>query len=257
MSWEQDKERIGKKIVGELYKYSMIKTWYKDKPEGWKLISGLWSPFYIQLRPLASYPKLLKQVGYAISSLIKEECSDVNRIIGIAATGIPIATAVSIIGDISSCYTRKLEGVKSPEDFNRFIKTYGEHSMIEGILADGDTIGFIDDLVTKFDSKAIALKQLEFEAKERGLKDVSCANIIVVLDREQGAEKIAKKNRINLHSLIPFASKGLPWLKDVFADQEYKVIIDYLYNPRKYQDPSMQKELLEIALQGQQKSFRR
>jgi len=251
MNWKRQKERIGKEIVQALYKHSMIKTWYKDKPEGWKLISGLWSPFYIQLRPLASYPKLLKQVGYAISSLIKEECSDVNRIIGIATTGIPIATAVSMIGDISSCYTRKLEGVKSPEDFNRFVKTYGEHSMIEGILDDDDTIGLIDDLVTKFGSKAIALKQLEFEVKERGLKDVSCADIIVVLDREQGAEEIAKKNRINLHSLIPFASKGLPWLKDVFADREYEVIVDYLRNSGKYQDPSMQKELLEIALQGQ------
>ena len=248
MSWQQDKKRIGKEIVQALYKYGMIKTWYRDKPEGWKLVSGLWSPFYIQLRPLSSYPKLLKQVGYAISSLIKEECSDVNRIIGIATTGIPIVTAVSVIGDISSGYTRKLEGVKSPEDFNRSVKTYGEHSMIEGILADGDTIGFVDDLVTKFNSKAVALRQLEFEVKERGLKDVSCSDIIVVLDREQGAEEIAKENGINLRSLIPFASKGLPWLKDVFAGEEYKVITDYLRNTEKYQNSRVQAELSEIAL---------
>ncbi len=248
MSWHDEKEDLGKEIIRALYDHGMIKTWFKDNPHGWTLVSGIWSPLYIQLRPLSSYPELLKNVGYALGSLLKEECKEVNRIIGVATSGIPIATAISIVANIPSCFTRKLEGVRSLEDFNRFVKTYGEHSMIEGILEDGDTVGLVDDLVTRFDSKMIALKQLEFELKVRGLTRVTCSDIIVLLDREQGAQALAKEYGIALHSLIPFRSKGVSWLKDVFADYEYEVIVDYLQDSEKYQDPHVKEELFDIAL---------
>jgi orotate phosphoribosyltransferase len=120
--------------------------------------------------------------------------------------------------------------------------------MIEGILEDGDTIGIVDDLVTKFDSKVLAIKQLEFELTVRGLKHVTCSDVIVVMDREQGAIEIAREYGMELHSLIPFMSKGVPWLKNILADQEYEVIVDYLHDSKKYQDPHVQAELSEIAM---------
>lgn len=247
MSWEEEKEDVGKEIIRALYKQGMIKTWFRDNPHGWTLVSDLWSPLYIQLRPLSSYPELLKKVGHALGRLINEECRDVNRIIGVATAGIPIATAISLEANIPSCFTRKLEGVRSLDDFNRFVKEYGEHSMVEGILKAGDTVGIVDDLVTKFDSKVLALKQLEFELKMRELQDVTCSDVIVVLDREQGAKEIAKEYGMDLHCLIPFMSKGIAWLKDVFADREYEVIVDYLHDAEKYQDPRVQAELSELA----------
>jgi uridine monophosphate synthetase len=247
MSWQEEKEKLGNEIMLDLYKKGMIKTWFRDNPQGWTLVSGLWSPFYIQLRPLSSYPELLKKVGYALGNLIKKECEDVNRIIGVATAGIPIATAISLLENIPSCFTRKLEGVRSLGDFNSFVKEYGEHSMIEGILDNGDTIGIVDDLVTKFDSKLLAIEQLELEIKVRRLENVTCSDVIVLLDREQGAKEIAKDYGLNLHWLIPFMSKGLKWLEEVFADQEYEVIVDYLQDNEKYQDPSLQEDLSNIA----------
>lgn len=248
MSWQEEKENVGKELIRALYKQGMIKTWFRDNPQGWTLFSGMWSPLYIQLRPLSSYPELLKKVGYALGSLIKEECNAVNRIIGVATAGISIATAISLAANIPSCFTRKLEGVRSLEDFNRFVKEYGEHSMIEGIIEEGDTVGIVDDLVTKFDSKVFAITQLEFELEVRGLKHVTCSDVIVVLDREQGAEELAKEYGIKLHCLIPFMTKGMAWLKDILADQEYEVIVDYLHGTEKYQDPRVQAELSEIAM---------
>jgi uridine monophosphate synthetase len=248
MSWQEEKENVGKEIVRALYKHGMIKTWFRDNPRGWTLVSGIWSPLYIQLRPLSSYPELLKKVGDALGRLIKAECIGVNRIIGVATAGIPIATAVSLEANIPSCFTRKLEGVRSLADFNRFVKDYGEHSMIEGVLEDGDAVGIVDDLITKFDSKVLAIKQLEFERAVRGLKHVTCSDVIVVLDREQGAKEIAKEYGIELHSLIPFMSKGAEWLKGDLADQEYEFIVNYLHNAEHYQDPRVQAELSEIAL---------
>ena len=51
MGWSEEKDQHGKEIIGMLYDQGMIRTWYRDKPEGWTLVSGIWSPFYIQLRP--------------------------------------------------------------------------------------------------------------------------------------------------------------------------------------------------------------
>ena len=134
-----------------------------------------------------------------------------------------------------------------PENFDSFIKKYGEHSMVEGVLNEGDTVGIIDDLVTKFDSKLIAIKQLELELRVRNLKKVKCSDIIVLFDREQGAEKAAEDYGLNLHSLIPFRSKGLEWLKEELSNREYEVIIDYLDDNKKYQNPEKKKELYDIA----------
>ena len=120
---------------------------------------------------------------------------------------------------------------------------------IEGVLEDGDTVGIVDDLVTKFDSKVLALKQLEFESTRRGLKGVRCSDAIVVLDREQGANELAEEYDITLHCLIPFMSKGIVWLKDVLADREYEVIVDYLHDAESYQDPRVQAELFGFAME--------
>jgi orotate phosphoribosyltransferase len=247
MNWEEEKRRIGKELVRALYHHGLIRTWYRDNPQGWRLVSGLWSPLYIQLRPLSSYPELLKTVGGALGRLIAEECSDLTRVIGVATAGIPIATAISLMANIPSCFTRRLEGVRSLQDLNQLLKGYGEHSMIEGILEDGDRVGIVDDLVTKFDSKVLALKQLEFELQLRGLQQVTCSDIIVVLDREQGATERAKDYVITLHSLIPFRSQGLEWLKEVLADREYEIIRDYLQHPEHYQDPRVQAELAALV----------
>lgn len=247
MNWREEKQELGREIIIRLYQEGMIKTWYRHEPKGWMLISGLWSPFYIQLRTLTSYPELLGKIGIAFGKIIKAECPEVNRIIGIATTGIPIASAVTYKTDMPSCFTRKLEGLKSIEDFDRFIKTYGEHSMIEGVLEDGDSVGLVDDLVTKFDTKLIALKQLEFELKVRKLARVICNHIIVILDREQGGTEAAKQYGKELHSLIPFKSQGSPWLKESFEPEEYEVITDYLDNPQKYQDLKIRAELAEFA----------
>lgn len=246
--WNEEKEKLGREIILDLYKNGMIKTWYRNNPQGWTLVSGIWSPFYIQLRPLPSYPGLLKKIGYALDRLIKEDCNNINKIIGIAMTGIPIAVAISFSENIPSCYTRKLENVRTAEDFNSFINTYGEHSMIEGELNNGDVIGVVDDLVTKFDSKLVAIKQVDLEVKVRKLKDIVCSDVIVLLDREQGADKIAKKYGITLHCLIPFMSKGIKWLKDGLTDYEYEVIKDYLVNYKKYQNADLQKKLYMIAM---------
>jgi uridine monophosphate synthetase len=247
-SWEKEKERYGREIICELYNEGMIRTWYRDNPEGWRLMSGLWSPFYIQLRPLSSYPGLLKKAGKGLGTLIKKEIPDVDRCVGIAMAGIPIATAISILEGIPSGFTRKLEGVHTPEELRAFLARYGEHALVEGVFEAGDHLALIDDLATKFDSKILALEQVRTELQKRGCADATVEDVVVLLDREQGARDAAREHGVRLHTLIPFRSKGLSWLSESFSEEEYLVLIDYLDRPEKYQDPALQKTLCREAL---------
>ncbi|HEC77052.1 MAG TPA: hypothetical protein ENI33_07340 [Thermoplasmatales archaeon] len=218
-----------REIFAELYKKGLIKT-LKHNPEGWHLVSGMWSPFYIQLRLLPSHPHLMNEIGIMLGEKIKK-CG--NKLLGIAMAGIPIATAVSLIQKMPLCYTRKIAGVKSIESLKEYASQYGEHSLVEGEIEDGDRFIAIDDIVTKFDSKLIAIKQLEIEAERRG-KKIECKNVAVVIDRQQGAEEIAKEYGVKLHSLIKFRD-AIEWIKDEMDEKEYEIIVDYLNEPEKYQ----------------------
>jgi len=239
-----DTEEQARKIVCSLYDFGMIKTWYRDKPEGWTLVSGLWSPFYIQLRNLCSYPTLLKEIGEAMSQLLSSKIPKVSRIVGIAMAGIPIAVATSLVSGIPSAFTRKYDqGGTMTSD-----RTYGEHAFIEGEICNNDFLVIIDDVVTKMDSKFHAISQIQQEIKKHKIKGINCSTIAVVLDREQGASEIASNKNISLHSLIRFKSQALPFLAEKMADKELQVINDYLQNPRKYQDLLLQKTLINEAI---------
>ena len=258
MNWTSEKENLGRELTILLYENGMIKTWFRDNPEGWQLISGIWSPFYIQLRPLSSYPQskiILARVGTAIGRMILEEISDANKLIGIASAGIPIAIAATIFSGIPSCYTRKLEGVKTIEHFKKRLTQYGEHSLVEGLIEDNDNLVLVDDLVTKFDSKVIALEQVKYEIRRREQisrqLNTTCKHVAVLLDREQGAAKMAEHLGLTLHSLIPFKTKGITWLREKMSLKEYSVIKDYLHNEKEYQNKERQEELSKIALNRQ------
>lgn len=248
MKWIEEKEKLGKQILEELFQCNAIKTWYRDKKEGWTLHSGLWSPIYISLRELTSKKnaqKLLELIGNSLGKLIKNEIGQVDKVIGIAMTGIYIATSITAFSGIPSLYTRKLENVKNLEDFEKFISQYGDHKLIEGDIENNDKIVIIDDLVTRFTSKILALEQLKYVAKKRNIK-INCKDFVVLLDREQGAKEKAKELGYNLYSLIPFKSK-LHWLENKFDPQEYSVIKDYFEDYSKFQDHDKIKEITSLA----------
>lgn len=242
MTWDIEKIKFGKEITGELYDAGMIKTWYRDCPQGWILISGLWSPIYLNLRTLGSHPAILRRIGYALTRLIQEECL-CNRVVGIATAGIPIATAISIHSGIPMGYTRKLEGVQTLAEFNEKISQYGQHALVEGEFESGDSIALVDDLVTQLNSKLIAREQMITEAQSRDI-EINCNTIVVLVDREQGAHQSAVQSGLSLHSLIPFQSEALEWLKSKFSQIEYDIISHYFQDPTYYQNKQIQQELI-------------
>lgn len=215
----------------------MLLTSTRDKPEGWILHSGLWSPFYIQLRILSSFPETLNKVGKALGVLVKEEAPHINRLVGIAFAGIPIATSMSLSAGIPACHTRKIIGVRTEQELQEAISKYGQHALLEGEVKDGDAICLVDDLVTGMESKLVARGQVIAELEKRGVSDYTVDDIAVVVDRQQGARKRAGELKINLHTLIDLVDEGLPLLKEKMTDEEFTMVSNYLADPTGFKKP--------------------
>jgi orotate phosphoribosyltransferase len=247
MSWTEEKEQAARDILRLLYECKLIRTFYRDRPEGWTLVSGLYSPLYVQLRPLASFPQVFERTSIAMSRMMREEAPEITKVIGIAMAGIPIAAGMALAGGIPAGFTRKMENVKTIESLKKALMAYGEHALIEGELEQGDKLALVDDLVTRFDSKEVAREQVKYEVRRRGLTDVSCDTVAVVLDREQGGQEAASRAGAHLLSLIPFKSVGLPLLKTVMNKTEWEVLSRYLDDPREFQDKNVQRQIARQA----------
>lgn len=248
-NWKKEKEIIGKILLELLYDSGAIKTWYRDKSEGWILNSGLWSPIYISLREISSKKNgsiILEAIGKSLSKLLINEIPNFDKVLGLATTGIQIITVITLFSNIPSLYTRKVENGNNIDNFNKLIKRHGEHKLIEGDISEGDKIVIVDDLVTKFNSVLLGREQLFYEAKRRN-KNVKCDDVVVLLDREQGANKIAKNHNLNLYSLIKLKS-NLHWLENKLSFEEYNVIKEYFQNYLKFQDPAIIKELTSLVI---------
>lgn len=145
-----------------------------------KLKSGIMSPVYCDFRGLVSKPELLKEVGQALADKAKEIGCD--RVAGIPYAGLPLGVATAIAGDIPMIYPRKEA------------KQYGTGKLIEGEFQPQESVLVIDDIITDGASKIEAIEPLT----QAGLK---VTDVLIILDREQGGDKILAKAGYKLHAL--------------------------------------------------------
>jgi len=249
--WTDERERqLGADLLRTLYRERMFRTWLRDQPAGWEIVSGRWSPYYFMLRDAPSRPDVFRLVVQATTALLRQAAPKANRLIGLAATGIPIAAAAAYDMGMSMGFNRKLLNVRSLEELEREVHKYGGHRLVEGDFAPGDRVVIFDDVVSHFDSKEIAIRQLNLELANRGVEGVEVDSVVVLIDRGMDAPRRALEFGTRLERLIVLGEDSEWMLKGLATDREIEVIQDYVQQPEKYQDPLIQASLKEEALEA-------
>ena len=206
---------LKQELIVDLYNSGAIKF------GSFTLKSGKQSPYYIQLRELSSYDndvgrKILKKIGSVMGQLIFKTVPDVDRIVGIAYAGIPLAIAITMETGISSCYTRKE------------VKSHGISRLIEGQMKQDDMIVLIDDLITTGESKLEAKAAILAECEARGIT-VHLKGIFCLVDREEGGIEFLTKEGLNTRTVFTI-SEAVHILREqnLLPEAKYQAVLDYV-----------------------------
>jgi orotate phosphoribosyltransferase len=150
-----------------------------------RLTSGKMSPYYIDLRIVPSFPDAFREICSFYSGFIRDNVGTKNfeRAAGIPVAGIPFAALVAYDLKKPFLYIRK------------GVRRHGRERRIEGVIAPGDRILLVDDLVTTGLSLQNAAKTI---VAEGGL----VTDTVVLIDRQEGGKERLAKSGIRVHALL-------------------------------------------------------
>ena len=150
-----------------------------------KLSSGKASPYYIDLRVIPSFPDAFHEICESYAQYINNqiEIKSFDRIAAIPIAGIPFASQIAYNLRKPFLYVRK------------GIHLSGRERRVEGVLASGNKVLLIDDLITT----GLSLKESADAVRAEG---GVVTEGIVFLDREEGGRELLEKNGVKLHSVL-------------------------------------------------------
>jgi len=132
------------------------------------LSSGKRSKYYLDKWRFETDPALLREIAKALAELLPSPAPD--RLAGVELGGVPLAAALALETNIPYLIVR------------RAAKEYGTAKEVEGVMAAGERVALVEDVLTTA-SQAISAAQ---RLTRLGLE---VARIIYVIDREEGAEE--------------------------------------------------------------------
>ena len=185
-----------------------------------KLSSGKISPYYIDLRIVPSFPGSFQKICGFCVEFIKDhiDADKFERVAGIPVAGIPFASVITY-------------GLKRPFLYIRKgVSLQGRERRIEGIIAPGDRVLLIDDLVTTGLSLQKATKTVRAES---GVIN----DAVVLLDRQEGGKEKLAQNGVKLHALLN-VTEVAKTLQELGAidDEQFRTILKQIKKSQKYEN---------------------
>lgn len=144
------------------------------------LSGGKLSPYYLDLRIVPSFPDAFR-AAMDLLAKVAARIPTVNKIGGIPTGGLPWASVLAYSLSKPLVYVRKE------------VKHHGREKMVEGMLAPGDKVLLVDDVITTGHNILNALQTLRAEG---GVVE----DALVLVDREEGGEEHLSKEGVRLHS---------------------------------------------------------
>jgi len=175
------------------------------------------SPVYINLRLLISKPRALRRAARLMSeevrslqSMRRPHVAPFDRVTGIPFGGLHLATAFSLSSNVPMVYIHPAKERDTATPF------------LEGIYHRGETVLLLDDLVTSGGNVIEAAAFL-------GLSGLKVKDIVVLMDRQEGARERLKANGYNLISILGLESLLNYLMASGKIDEDsYRKSIDYM-----------------------------
>ena len=149
------------------------------------LASGKKSPYYIDLRLVASYPHEFRKMIKHLQNLIAEDIGFENfhSLVSVPTGGLVIASSLATEIVKPLIYVRN-----NPKD-------HGTGKSIEGVTCQDMKLLMIDDVATSGGSIINAIKIIKDEK-------MVVSDAYVIIDRLEGATQSLEKEGVKLHSLL-------------------------------------------------------
>lgn len=158
------------------------------------LRSGRKSKYYLDKYLFSTRPEVLSRLGDLFSDRIHDVQSDagvaVQRLAGAELGGIPLVTVASLRTGLPAIFVRNAK------------KDYGTAKQVEGVLAAGERVVFVEDVATTGGQALEAVNVL------RGL-GADVLAVIAVIDRQEGAREAIEKAGLRFESLFTKADLGV------------------------------------------------
>jgi len=182
----------------------------------------LHSPVYVNLRRLTSNPRALQRAARVLwqevrtlQSMRHPHIQPFQRVTGIPFGGLHLALAFSLTSKIPLVYIHPAKDRDASEPF------------VEGLFQRGETVLLIDDLVT---SGGNVIETAAFLQISAGLR---IRDVVVLLDRQEGARERLKQFGYNLISILGLETMLNYLMASNRIDEYwYKKSIDYIRSRR-------------------------
>ncbi|HLB26759.1 MAG TPA: phosphoribosyltransferase family protein, partial [Dehalococcoidia bacterium] len=180
------------------------------------------SPVYVNLRLLSSNPRALQRAGRVIHEEVQTlqrmrnpRVQPFQRVSGIPFGGLHLALAYSLASKVPLVYIHPAK------------ERNGARAFVEGKHERGEIVLLVDDLIT---SGGNVIETAAFLKMEAGLQ---VKDVVVLLDRQEGAEERLRRHGYNLISILGLeAMLNYLMASGRIDEQWYRLSVDYVRGRR-------------------------